>query len=114
MAMAKTAGSTPRSTRRPHQVNARTGSALGRTAKNFHSLRSRRRWIMEAFRRGQAYRCRCLRSSDFLHRSDARSRKGSSFGFEVADDVFDDLVELRIELHRIISMNPCDQVGALP
>src|SRR5436309_10517649 len=41
--MARIAGSTPRSTSTIHQRPARTASAFGRTAKNVHSLRARRR-----------------------------------------------------------------------
>src|SRR5207244_5359352 len=42
-AMANTAGSTPRRTSTTHQAMARRRSAFGRTPKNLHSLRSRRR-----------------------------------------------------------------------
>ena len=41
IAMAKTAGRTPRSTRTAHHRQASGPSAFGRTAKNFHSLRAR-------------------------------------------------------------------------
>src|SRR5712664_1293082 len=41
MAMANTAGSAPRSTSTIHHAAASTGSAFGRTLKNFHSCRSR-------------------------------------------------------------------------
>src|SRR3989442_1046689 len=43
IAMANTAGSRPRRTSATHQATARTRSAFGRTPKNVHSLRSRRR-----------------------------------------------------------------------
>src|ERR1700722_235321 len=43
MAIAKTAGSTPRRTRTTHHATARGPAALGKAAKNFHSLRVRRR-----------------------------------------------------------------------
>src|SRR5215212_4631617 len=41
MAIAKTAGNMPASSSNSHQVKARPRWALGRTAKNFHSCRSR-------------------------------------------------------------------------
>src|SRR5215831_20535020 len=43
MASASAAGKRPRRTRIVHQSTARLVSAFGRTAKNFHSFRSRRR-----------------------------------------------------------------------
>src|SRR5438876_12447760 len=43
MAIANTAGSTPRRTSAIHQAPARGGSAFGRTPKNFHPLLSVRR-----------------------------------------------------------------------
>src|SRR5438046_1519879 len=43
MAIAKSAGSTPRSTRTTHHTTARGRSAFGSTAKNFHSFRALRR-----------------------------------------------------------------------
>src|SRR5262249_24808158 len=42
IARAKATGKRPRRTRIVHQSTARAVSAFGRTAKNFHSLRSRR------------------------------------------------------------------------
>src|SRR6185436_6011617 len=42
-----------------------------------------------------------------------RKRKNSSFNLEVPDDVLDDIMELYIEFHRIISMDPRDQIGTL-
>src|SRR5262249_20124908 len=47
IARAKATGKRPRRTRIVHQSTARAVSAFGRTAKNFHSLRSRR--FMHAF-----------------------------------------------------------------
>ena len=41
MAIAKTAGSSPRSTRSVHQATASLRSARGSTLANFHSLRAR-------------------------------------------------------------------------
>src|SRR5262249_681608 len=40
IATANAAGRTPRRTRRIHQIAARPGAALGKTAKNCHSLRA--------------------------------------------------------------------------
>ena len=42
--MAKAAGRTPRSRSVIHQARARPGLALGRTPKNFHSLRPVSAW----------------------------------------------------------------------
>src|SRR5687767_6851777 len=53
IAMAKAAGSTPRSTSSSHHAAASRGAAFGRTAKNFHSLRSRMRRNTIHLRKGQ-------------------------------------------------------------
>ncbi len=47
--MANAAGRIPRSRRAVHQAAARPGSAFGKTAKNFHSLRPVSDWSTTVF-----------------------------------------------------------------
>src|SRR5262245_56387426 len=53
------------------------------------------------------------RSSDLLHRPDSGRWEISSLLFEVPDDILDDLMELRIELHRVVSMDSRNQIRTL-
>jgi hypothetical protein len=46
-----------------------------------------------------------------LHRAYAGRRKGSSRGLEVTDDVLDDIVKLYVEPHRVVAMDPRDEIG---
>jgi len=42
------------------------------------------------------------------------SRKGSSLSLKVTDHILDDLMKILIQLHRVVPMDPCDQIGTLP